>query len=966
MSDRRKELTAAELERLRELLDHAIKTVPAGPLRDALTRQRDELDDAPAPSPGPTLAPGVTAVPRAAPNVRAPIRPAGPGGGAPIRPGSPAPGPATPLHGHMPRLPDGPTVVGDVARLPGDRPQLELPPCVMVQARAERSLVSSGPRWWANWGKTHAYVCQRMFFPRSVDEVAAAVRRAEADGVPLRAVGGGWSFSEAYVPGDVAMARPVTVDHLDALATAIPSVVTYPADPYEPVVASLPARPTSPPPDASGSLTMRHPNDDTAREWSYLGGGMWSLANDLDLRFNAGDQWGIPDRLGGDGAEKATIAFAHGYRPIFGDDGPGSLALFDTAPGRGWVTSAYYKGKGRWIIGLPGASAVTRTIRELVREDLEAPFHTTLRVRPSTPEWSLSLLLEGQGQPWPQAAYLVDTSHLASSLQQQLPDLLSADARRRTAAEGSARKHYFHVEAGITMAALGELLDRQSPRLAIQATGGSPGASLAGALATGTHGGEHVWPLLVDSVKAVHLVGPGGQQWWIEGSDSIADPDQLLARYPCLDRSRIIAGDGRFDGLSAQDWLDAVVVAVGSLGIVYSLVIEVVPAFGLHEAVVQSTWSQLLARARVDRTPLTIAAVRGPRTVVAAVPGEPAPAFTPIDPQRVGDAVFALLEDGAVNGTGIAAASNRYIDLVLDPNPIRSGGSLDWTCWVINRETTPSVPFDVKPAPRDALTRVGEPLLEALRAHSGRLQQLFGIEIGQVLHGLPALRQRADRLFASADLLDTALDTLFEPITTAREVEIARALVTAVFSGLLGVENGRAETTAASSNVGEIGFPASGIMGTAIEIALPTREAFSFLQAEVLDRIARSGMPFFGYVSVRMCPRTRALLGMQQHAPSVMIEVVAFGTPSARAFVTALERRTVEMIRGGLDAMLHWGLENTTLDAEALRSIPSLNAGSREEPSRLFKFLGVRRAIRAVRGAAPNVFDSAFTRRLGL
>src|SRR5207302_11060616 len=81
----------------------------------------------------------------------------------------------------------------------------------------------------------------------------------------------------------------------------------------------------------------------------------------------------------------------------------------------------------------------------------------------------------------------------------------------------------FWVEAGITMADLQQLLDHQKPRLALRASGGSPGATLAGALSTATHGAEFTWPLLVECVRAVHLVGPGGEQWWIEGDVPVAD-----------------------------------------------------------------------------------------------------------------------------------------------------------------------------------------------------------------------------------------------------------------------------------------------------------------------------------------------------------------------------------------------------------------------------------------------------------
>src|SRR5262249_44833238 len=117
------------------------------------------------------------------------------------------------------------------------------------------------------------------------------------------------------------------------------------------------------------------------------------------------------------------------------------------------------------------------------------------------------LTASGAALPGAPGAYrIIDTRSLASSLQDQLPQILSEEAKLRLR---KGRLHYFHVEAGITIADLDQLLDHQKPRLAILASGGSPGATLAGTLATATHGGEFSWPLLVDMVRAVHLVGPG-------------------------------------------------------------------------------------------------------------------------------------------------------------------------------------------------------------------------------------------------------------------------------------------------------------------------------------------------------------------------------------------------------------------------------------------------------------------------
>ncbi len=61
--------------------------------------------------------------------------------------------------------------------------------------------------FWQNWTKTHAYVASTMCFPTSVDEVGAAVRLAEASSLPLRAVGEGWSFTDAALPGPPPVSR---------------------------------------------------------------------------------------------------------------------------------------------------------------------------------------------------------------------------------------------------------------------------------------------------------------------------------------------------------------------------------------------------------------------------------------------------------------------------------------------------------------------------------------------------------------------------------------------------------------------------------------------------------------------------------------------------------------------------------------------------------------------------------------
>jgi len=57
--------------------------------------------------------------------------------------------------------------------------------------------------------------------------------------------------------------------------------------------------------------------------------------------------------------------------------------------------------------------------------------------------------------------------------------------------------------------------------LALPTLGGSGGQSIAGVTATGSHGGDIFLPPIADAVMAIHLIGPGGQEWWIEPSSGL-------------------------------------------------------------------------------------------------------------------------------------------------------------------------------------------------------------------------------------------------------------------------------------------------------------------------------------------------------------------------------------------------------------------------------------------------------------
>ena len=134
-----------------------------------------------------------------------------------------------------------------------------------------------------------------------------------------------------------------------------------------------------------------------------------------------------------------------------------------------------------------------------------------------------------------------------------------------------------HFEAGIRIAALCEELNEGY--LALPTLGGSNGQALAGVISTSTHGGDWNQPPFPDIVRAVHLVFAGGREVWIESeSDPLTRSDadnELRALLPCSD-TLIVRNDRIFN---------AVRVACGRFGVIYSVVLEVRQQFQVAQVV---------------------------------------------------------------------------------------------------------------------------------------------------------------------------------------------------------------------------------------------------------------------------------------------------------------------------------------------------------------------------------------------
>jgi hypothetical protein len=130
---------------------------------------------------------------------------------------------------------------------------------------------------------------------------------------------------------------------------------------------------------------------------------------------------------------------------------------------------------------------------------------------------------------------------------------------------------------------------------ALPTLGGSGGQSIAGVMATGSHGGDLHLPPIADCVQAIHLIGPGGQEFWIERSSGLtvgseADTQSLLRAT--IDADPRVATE-MCTGILVKkddDLFRAVLVSVGRMGFVYSLVIKTVSAFKLEETRSAEIW----------------------------------------------------------------------------------------------------------------------------------------------------------------------------------------------------------------------------------------------------------------------------------------------------------------------------------------------------------------------------------------
>ena len=157
-------------------------------------------------------------------------------------------------------------------------------------------------------------------------------------------------------------------------------------------------------------------------------------------------------------------------------------------------------------------------------------------------------------------------------------------------------KAYFFVEGGTKMSGVLGALDDLD--LSVETAGSSSGQSIAGFLATGSHGPDFDMSPMADYVRALVLVGPDGKARWVERQSEPLVIDEAAVRAELLPSCVELVRDD-------DDAFDAAVVSLGALGVVAGLVLQVRKQYGLWERVERSeeggpivTWEDRKAQVR--------------------------------------------------------------------------------------------------------------------------------------------------------------------------------------------------------------------------------------------------------------------------------------------------------------------------------------------------------------------------------
>lgn len=153
-------------------------------------------------------------------------------------------------------------------------------------------------------------------------------------------------------------------------------------------------------------------------------------------------------------------------------------------------------------------------------------------------------------------------------------------------AQGSAL-NLLRVGSGIHIKDLNTELDRRG--LALTHMGAYDGQTISGAFSTGTHGSGANRGPMASMIRAIVLVAESGTVYQIEPASGITDASKFSGRLA-------EAPDVPITLIQNDDWFNSAQVAMGCLGVIYSYILEVTPAFNIAENRTSISWEAVKAQ----------------------------------------------------------------------------------------------------------------------------------------------------------------------------------------------------------------------------------------------------------------------------------------------------------------------------------------------------------------------------------
>lgn len=460
-----------------------------------------------------------------------------------------------------------------------------------------------------------------------------------------------------------------------------------------------------------------------------------------------------------------------------------------------------------------------------------------------------------------------------------------------------------HVEAGVRIKQL--LRDLASIGHALPTMGSGGCQTLAGAISTGTHNSDARAPL-VDNVRAIHLVGPGGQEWWIEPSAGLLEPGALLRMTRVCDDIRIVRDD---------DFFRAAMVTAGRFGVIYAVVLEVPEQYKLEEKSRDEQWSLVAAGLRQE----------------------------------------AAFGDGGPPGD---AHFNQYgLDL----------GGRD-KVWVTTRRKT-TKPDTPSPHPsRDFISDLCRspehlaPLVVALTApFVGLKLQVAGVPVMGIVWSanIDALHVKLADAVHNSETIGDFMTFAVAEMNDLTETHVGfvapelRAIVKHIVEGIFDREFTDHEVGRSDAILDTHTYSRDGCLaGNSTELFFDASETGYLDFADAVRKAAKADGFMPGYVSLRFTGRSKGLLAPQQWRHSVAIEVaVPRSTTTGDVYDAFMQRvHTLAREHGGIP---HWGQE--------LRLNPERLAALYGEHLEAWRW-----ALSELEGGGKRTFSSDFSRDCGL